>query len=87
MNEDNRSAQLVKYSFEEIEKEEGQYDKDDFYLLKDGGYYDPLGYFFDKDGFDGVGGTYDQEGYYIQPQLHEAVYGDDIEDYVIDDDD
>lgn len=44
----------------------GAYDVDGFYVLKaDGSYYDPLGYFFDKNGFDAVGGTYDAEGYYI----------------------
>jgi len=45
----------------------GKYDEDDFYLCEDGSFYDPLGYFFDKDGFDGVFGFYDDQGYYVAP--------------------
>jgi hypothetical protein len=44
---------------------EGKFDEDDFYILKDGDFYDPLGYYFDKDGFDENGGRYDEQGYYI----------------------
>lgn len=87
MNEDNRSIVLEKLSPEEVKKLEGEFDQDGFYILKEGGYYDPLGYYFDKDGFDGVGGTYSKEGYYIQPEQDEAYYGDDIEDYTLDDED
>ena len=87
MNEDNRNVTLTKLTKEEVEKLEGRYDDDGFYLLEQGGYYDPLGYYFDKDGFDSVGGQYDKEGYYIQPNLHEACIGDDIEDYTLDDED
>ena len=87
MNEDNRSAALVPLSKEEIQKLDGQYDGDKFFILTDSSFYDPLGYFFDKEGFDGVGGTYGEDGYYIHPQSHEAAYGDDIEDYTLDDED
>ena len=37
---------------EEIESFEGHYDKDEFYHLKSGGFYDIAGFYFDKDGFD-----------------------------------
>lgn len=86
MNEDGRSASLIKYTKEEIEAEhEGAYDQDGFFIVKeDGSYYDPLGYYFDKNGFDGVGGTYDNDGYYIQPTMGEAVYGADLEEYTLD---
>jgi hypothetical protein len=45
---------------EEIEKiGNGEFDEDGFYILKEGDFYDPLGYYFDKDGFDENGGSYD----------------------------
>jgi hypothetical protein len=45
---------------EEIEKiGNGEFDEDGFYILKGGDFYDPLGYYFDKDGFDENGGSYD----------------------------
>ena len=52
---------------EEIQKlsPDGTFDEDGFYILKDGDFYDPLGYYFDKDGFDETGGRYDDEGFYI----------------------
>ena len=31
---------------------------DQFYILKNGDYFDPHGYYFDKDGFDQIGGFY-----------------------------
>lgn len=46
------------YSKEEIEKYNGQYDKDQFYILPDGDFFDPYGYYFDKDGCDNIGGFY-----------------------------
>ena len=36
-------------------------------MLKDGSFYDPLGYHFDIDGLDEAGGSYDKEGYYMSP--------------------
>lgn len=50
-----------------IESKEGAYDDDGFFLLSDGSFYDPHGFFFDKDGVDVAGGTYDNEGYYLSP--------------------
>ncbi len=37
----------------------GKYDEDGFYILDEGGFLDPIGAFFDKDGFDVDGGHYD----------------------------
>ena len=48
----------------EIEKQDGQYDNDGFFILKDKAFYDPLGYFFNSDGKDAAGGSYNEEGYY-----------------------
>lgn len=50
----------------EIEKLDGQYDDDGFYLLKAGGFYDPCGQYFNKDGYDEDGGRYDDNGFYIK---------------------
>jgi hypothetical protein len=33
--------------------------------LDEGGFIDPLGYYFDKDGFDSQGGRYDEKGVYF----------------------
>jgi len=51
-----------KLSVAEIEKLEGSYDKDGFFLLKAGGFYDPLGYYFNADGVDAQGVRYDEQG-------------------------
>ena len=101
INQDGRSTLLKKHTKEEIEQSKGDYDEDGFYILEegklgdgegakeqDGGYFDPLGYFFDKDGFDAVGGQYDKEGYYIRPAQENfgGYYFDDLEDYDLNDD-
>ena len=46
------------YSKKEIEDFQGQYDKDNFYILKNDDFFDPYGYYFDADGFDAIGGFY-----------------------------
>jgi hypothetical protein len=53
-----------KLSISEIERLDGHYDKDGFYLLREGGFYDPLGFHFNKDGQDAQGGSYDEQGIY-----------------------
>ena len=59
---------LKQYNQAEIESHEGEYDKDGFYLLTEGGYFDHLGYYFDKDGYNEIGGYYDPVmGIYISP--------------------
>ncbi len=60
------SLKQGKLSKEQIEALEGGYDEDGFYLLKDGSFYDPLGYYFNKDGFDETGGRYNDSGVYIK---------------------
>lgn len=55
-----------KYTQDEIEAYEGNYDKDDFYILKDGDFFDSYGYYFDKDGFDGTGGYYNDNGVHVK---------------------
>ena len=47
----------------------GKYDDDGFYILEEGGFLDPLGVYFDKDGFDVDGGHYDDQGFYVPAQL------------------
>ena len=56
--------------------------------MPDKSYYDPLGYYFDNEGYDTVGGKYDDHGFYIPPSNHvgEAAYGEDLEDYTLDED-
>ena len=58
---------MKQYSKEEIEADEGKYDKDGFYILTSGEFYDMDGIYFDLDGFDGSGGYYDDYGTYIPP--------------------
>ena len=47
---------------EEIEALEGKYDDDGFYILNKGDFFDPEGYYFDHQGYDGIGGYYDDAG-------------------------
>ena len=45
---DREGITLKCYSQAEIEtNKEGKYDHDGFYMLPDGSFYDPLGYYFD----------------------------------------
>jgi len=86
-NEDGRSILCIKLSQKEIEAlTDGAFDADGFYILTDKSFYDPLGYYFDKDGYDTVGGKYDDEGFYEHPPsfTNEAAHGDDLEDYTLD---
>ena len=88
LDENGRSVLCVKLTREEIDAlEGGAYDEDGFFMMTDKSYYDPLGYYFDKDGYDTVGGKYDDVGYYIHPPeyAHEAAEGEDLEDYTLDD--
>lgn len=56
------------YSKEQIEVFKGEYDKDNFYILEKGDFFDPYGYYFDTDGFDAIGGFYqDSTGIYVSP--------------------
>lgn len=65
-SEVSRSDKLVALSKEEILKShpDGEEDEDGFYMLKDGDFFDPFGYYFDVNGFDVTGGSYDNQGYY-----------------------
>jgi hypothetical protein len=68
----------------------GNLDQDGFYILKDGSFYDPFGFYFDQNGLDEAGGKYDDEGYYVSPFDLDLdareLYGseDDEEDYMQD---
>jgi esterase/lipase superfamily enzyme len=44
--------------------EGGEYDEHGFYRLPDGDFYDPDGYYFNKDGQDQFGGYYDDDFMY-----------------------
>ena len=57
----------------DIEKQKGKMDADGFYILEEGGFYDPNGYYFNKKGFDANGGSYDEDGVYIHG-IVEAVF-------------
>jgi hypothetical protein len=54
---------------DEIEKQAGKYDEDGFYILEAGDFFDPNGYYFDKEGFDASGGSYDDQGVYVPGNL------------------
>ena len=86
-NKDGRSVVAVKLSKAEIEAKPGAYDDDGFYIMEDKSFYDPLGYYFDEQGYDTVGGRYDSDGFYVHPSqnMHEAAHGEDLEDYTLDD--
>ena len=61
-NKDSAKAEariMKKISKEEIEKQKGSYDADGFYILEGKDFFDPNGYYFDKEGFDASGGRYD----------------------------
>ncbi len=57
-------VESTKKTKEEIEKLPGEYDEDNFYHLKEGGFYDEQGYYFNQWGFDAEGGHYNDEGVY-----------------------
>jgi hypothetical protein len=80
----DRYRQLQKqYTKEEIEKHQGHFDQDGFYILEDNSYFDAEGYFFDKDGYDDIGGYYDSAtGVYVPPpEEYLGDESDDMEDY------
>ncbi len=59
---------------EDIEQHEGYYDEDGFYVMGDGSFYDPNGYYFDQEGYDEFGGYY-ENGYYVPgPDYAEEYY-------------
>ena len=78
---DKEGNQLEILSKAEITAKEGHFDEDGFFILKDGSFYDPHGYYFDCDGLDAAGGSYDKEGYYISPThyLEESQANDEDE--------
>lgn len=63
-----QDSRLVKLTPEEFEKFPGHYDDDGFYILDEGGFYDPAGFYYDKNGVDAIGGFYDSSGVYIAPK-------------------
>jgi hypothetical protein len=67
---------------EEIEAISGDYDEHDFYILDAGGFYDPHGHFFDAEGFDEVGGFYDDNDCYVPPSKQDLddLYGEEGHD-------
>jgi hypothetical protein len=58
----------------EIRLQTGYYDEDGFYVLEDGSFYDPWGYYFDDHGYDEFGGYYDDDGYYVPGEEYEEEY-------------
>jgi hypothetical protein len=62
-------------SREEIEKQSGDYDEYGFFVLEKGDFYDPNGYYFDENGYDGFGGYYDDNMVYVPaPEFAEEYY-------------
>lgn len=59
----NQQTQMPKqHTKEEIEMKEGKYDDDGFFILPGGDFFDPEGFYFDVQGYDGIGGYYDEAG-------------------------
>ena len=66
---------LTEEEMKRVEEEgQGEWDKDGFYVLPDGSFYDPYGYYFDEEGYDEYGGYYDDDGYYVPGEGHEDEY-------------
>lgn len=58
------------YSKKEVESFKGKYDADGFYILPDGDFFDSYGFYFDKNGKDLQGGSYDPKtGIYQDPSV------------------
>ena len=62
---------------EEIKKLAGHFDDDGFYILDEGGFYDPAGFYYDKNGVDAVGGFYNSAGVYIAPKKNDHQLNED----------
>ncbi len=75
------STGLRLYSKPEIEAFKGKYDKDGFYIVEEvdgAGFFDAHGFYFNKDGFNEIGGFYDpQTGDYVCPD----DFGEEMDDY------
>ena len=60
-----------------------------FYNLPNGDFYDPDGWYFDKDGYDQFGGKYDDDNNYIPGQSNQHLfedYGDEVGDNMFEND-
>lgn len=62
-----------------VDKNEGKFDDDGFYILPDGSFYDKQGYIFDAEGYDEHGG-YIENGKYYPGQGQEDEYYDRYEE-------
>ena len=70
------------FAREEIDKMEGHYDDDGFFILKeDESFFDPWGYKFDPNGYDEFGGYYDDDGFYVPGEKYEDEYYRNYEHY------
>ena len=73
---------LIIYPKSYIEGQKGNYDKDGFYILDEGGFFDDHGYHFDNNGFNEIGGFYDPDtGEYVCPSDFDNEMNNKIEDY------
>lgn len=67
--------------------EGGWYDELGFYNLPEGGFYDPDGYLFNKEGYDEFGGYYDERGFYHPGEKNKHEFEQYAADYEDDEDD
>ena len=73
---------MRQYSRDEIEEHEGYYDKDGFYIMQEGDFFDNLGYYYDKEGFNEIGGFYDPvNGQYVEPNDLDDNYMNAVAEY------
>ncbi|CDW85420.1 UNKNOWN [Stylonychia lemnae] len=61
---------------------EGKYDEDGFFVLPNGDFIDPYGYYFDEEGYDNFGGYYDDDGYYVPGEEYHDEYYEKLRDWL-----
>ena len=76
----NQAVDGIQETQENIQAEHGYYDEFGFYILLNedeterGDFYDPNGYYFDKEGYDEFGGYYDDDLNYVPAEEYKEEY-------------
>lgn len=58
-----------------------EFDDLGFYNLLDGSFYDPDGHYFNKDGYDDLGGYYNDDNIYVPGEKASHMFNQDDGDY------
>ena len=67
LKREDKSEEAASHSYE------GEYDEQGFYIYADGSFVDPDGYYFDRWGYDELGGHYDDNNIYHPPEQHDRA--------------